>query len=279
MLSYWSKTWLLHYFMGKKIEKLKEYLENLDSAIIAYSGGIDSSFLALMAHKVLGENAVAVTLASPLVSAREMDASKKLAKLMGFRHHVLAADILSTPSFAHNPKNRCYICKKALFYALCRYRQKRGFAAVIEGSNADDRQAYRPGLAALKELGIQSPLADFGFNKKEIRSLAKGLGLPNHSLPSTACLASRIPYGQKISVKKLDMISRAEDFIAGLGFEVVRVRYHNPIARIEVQKNQLNNLLKDGTYRQISQYLKKLGFGYITVDLDGFRSGSLDRDV
>ncbi|MGM0365657.1 MAG: ATP-dependent sacrificial sulfur transferase LarE [Actinomycetota bacterium] len=265
--------------MDRKIKKLKRYLKSLESVVVAYSGGIDSSFLAMVSHKVLGDNAAAATAVSPLIPPQEIDESRTLAGLIGISQHLLPADILSVPGFRKNPKNRCYRCKKEIFTKICQLRKKLGYAAVIEGSNTDDIKSYRPGLQALKEMGILSPLAEAGLKKEEIRKQAKLLGLPNYGLPSSACLATRIPYHQVITLKKLNMVNEAENFIKGLGFRMVRVRYHSPVARIEVEENKLEKILENGIYKKISAYLKELGFNYITIDLEGFRSGSLDENV
>ncbi len=265
--------------MDKKIENLKDYLKSLGSALIAYSGGIDSSFLAMTAFRTLGKNTAAATIRSPLVPKSEIEESKAIAKFIGIEHHVIPLNILSLPGFCKNPKNRCYLCKGKMFEKICRLSQELGFSCVIEGSNSDDIHSYRPGLEALKKMGIKSPLAELGFKKEEIREKAKNMGLPNYCLPSSACLASRIPYEQEITLKKLDMISEAECFIKSLGFHTVRVRCHHSLARIEVEKNKIETIFKNGNYKKICQYLKKLGFAYTTIDLEGFRSGSLDENI
>ncbi len=263
--------------MDARIEKLLLYVKKLGSAVVAYSGGSDSSLLALLTYKALGKDAVLATVESPLTTAEEIKESKEIARSIGIEQYILYSDILSLPEFRENPKHRCYICKKEMFSSICRLKKELGFSSVIEGSNADDILTFRPGLDALKKLDIKSPFLEAGLNKQMIRAYAKALGLSNHDLPSSACLASRIPYGQKITSKKLAKIKDAEYFLKKLGYKVVRVRYHYPVARIEVKKDKIEKTLGDSN--EIISYFKRLGFSYITIDLEGFRSGSLDEEV
>lgn len=261
--------------MNGKNEMLKEYLKSLGTVAVAFSGGVDSTFLLKTAHDVLGDRAVAVTVRSCLTPAREMQEASEFCKKEGIRHIIAEADALGIDGFKENPKNRCYICKTELFRKMRAAVSELGIDIIAEGTNADDERDYRPGLAAVREQGIRSPLLDAKLTKSEIRELSRSLHLPTSEKPSCACLASRIPYGEEITAEKLEMADRAENFLRDLDFEQVRVRIHGSMARIEVTAG---DILKAAERRaEISEYLKKLGFSYVMLDLDGYRTGSLNE--
>jgi pyridinium-3,5-biscarboxylic acid mononucleotide sulfurtransferase len=259
--------------MDNKIKLLKGILSDMESVLIAFSAGTDSTFLCAVAREVLGERALAVTEVSELNPQKEAAEAQKLSKTLNLRHLLLEPHPLSNEVFCLNPPQRCYLCKKDLFSQLKDLAQKEGIKQVIDGTNYDDAQDFRPGMKALKELGIRSPLQEAKLTKQEIRDYSKELKLPTWNKDSSACLASRIPYGDIITGLKLKMIEQAESYLAEMGFTQLRVRYHNGIARIEVN-NPLEVMERAA---EISQKLKKLGFTYITLDLQGYRMGSLNE--
>ncbi|MDD3776094.1 MAG: ATP-dependent sacrificial sulfur transferase LarE [Actinomycetota bacterium] len=265
--------------MQQKIEKLKKHIKSLKSAVIAFSGGVDSSLLAQAAYEVLGKKAVAATAVSDLVSRQEIKRSREVADAIGIKHHLLPLNLLADPRISSNSVRRCYWCKREIFKAMIKLQQQLGLEAVLEGSIAEDLNCYRPGIQALRELKILSPLADLGFNKAEVRQCARLWGLPNYGLASSACLATRLPYGHKLEKGILKRIGAAESYLKTLGFDPVRVRYHAPMARIELNPEQLPLVFTRGLEEPIYSRLKSLGFDYITLDLKGFRSGSMDKDV
>ena len=217
----------------EKINKLKTILRDLKSVVVAFSGGVDSTFLLAVAAEVLGKNVLAITAASVMIPTWEIKEAKKIARKLKVRHMLIKTDPLKNPSLKHNPVDRCYICKKDLFVKFLNLADKYGYSYLIDGTNFDDLQGFRPGLKALKELGVRSPLAEAELTKEEIRKHSKIIGLPTWDSPALACLATRIPHGEEITEPKLKQIDQAEEFIRSLGFKQVRVRYHFPIARIE----------------------------------------------
>jgi len=262
----------------RKLSDLRKLLKSFGSAAIAFSGGVDSTFLLKVAHDELGENAVAVTVISPLIPKKEAQDAENFCKNENIRHFVLELDPLKIPGFKDNPKNRCYICKKEIFSKIKILASENGVFTACEGSNADDTGDYRPGMQAIRELGIKSPLLECGFTKNEIRILSKEMDLPSWSKPSAACLASRFVYGEEITEEKLRMIEKAEDFLQEKGFLQLRVRIHGEnLARIEIEKNDFEKILaiKD----EINSFFKELGFVYTTLDLVGFRSGSMNEVI
>lgn len=261
----------------KKINKLKKILKDMGSIIIAFSGGVDSSFLLKVAENVLGKNVIAVTAKSPTYPKREFEDAKKIAKILNCRQIIIDSNEMKIKEFRNNPKNRCYFCKKELFLKLISIKNKYNFNFVADGTNYDDLNTFRPGLKALKELEIRSPLADAGLTKEEIRKYSRLLSLTTWNKPSFACLSSRFPYGEEITKSKLKKIENAEDFLRSLGFRQVRVRYHYPIARIEIEKEEIPKILQSNIREKIIKKLKKIGFEYITLDLEGYRSGSMDE--
>ncbi len=261
----------------KKINKLKKILEDMGSLIIAFSGGVDSSFLLKVAENVLGKNAIAVTAKSLTYPKRELKDAKRIARSLNCRQIIIDSNELKIKEFRNNSKNRCYFCKKELFLKLISIKNKYKFNFVVDGTNYDDLNTFRPGLKALKELGIRSPLAEAGMTKEEIRKYSRMLNLSTWNKPSFSCLLSRFPYGEEISKFKLEKIEKAESFLHSLGFRQVRVRYHHPIARIEIEKEEIPKILQSNIREKMIKKLKKIGFEYITLDLEGYRSGSMDE--
>ena len=259
-----------------KWEVLRSHLRKMESVVVAYSGGVDSSFLLKVAHDTLGERCLGITAASETYPEEELSAATEVANLIGANHRIITTQELENGQFARNPVDRCYYCKSELFGKLKQIAQAEGFAFVLDGTNADDVMDYRPGLRAGHELGVHSPLKDVGLTKVEIRQLSKDFGLPTWNKPSLACLSSRIPYGEEITQNKLRRIDQAEAFLRSLGFYELRVRYHNHVARLEIPRQDFGRLL-DSHMKSIVVKLKELGFVYITLDLEGLRSGSMNE--
>ena len=262
-----------------KLERLRAQLREIGSAAVAFSSGVDSTFLLRVAHEELGENVVAVTARSHSFPKRELDEAAAFCAREGVRHEIIDSEELDIPGFAENPPDRCYHCKKALFGKLIAFAQANGLAAVLEGSNMDDDGDYRPGRRAIRELGIRSPLHDAGLTKAEIRVLSKRMGLPTADKPSFACLASRFPYGERITAAGLERVERAEQWLmdAGLGLAQLRVRSHGDLARIEVPPADIPRIAARA--EEIAAALKSFGFAYIALDLQGYRTGSMNETL
>ena len=260
-----------------KYEDLKKYLQGFDSLAVAYSGGVDSTFLLAAAKEALGEKVIAVTLLSAFVPEHEITEAKLLTSTLGIHHEFIRVDELSIPGVAANPPNRCYLCKKALFTQIKALAEKMGIQQVVDGSNRDDEGDYRPGLQALAELEIKSPLRIAQLTKTEIRALSQMLNLPTWDKPSFACLASRIPYGEPITKEKLAMIEKAELVLMAAGFKQMRVRCHDKLARIEVPEEAISLLLDHDLRMKIAEAFAKIGFSYTAVDIKGYRTGSLNE--
>ena len=258
-----------------KYQHLQEYLLSLGSVAIAFSGGVDSTFLLKAAYEVLGDKVLAVTASSCSFPERELREARAFCQQNGIAHMICKSEELDIEGFRQNPKNRCYLCKHELFEKIWAIAEERGFAAVAEGSNIDDNGDYRPGLLAVEELGVKSPLREAGLCKEEIRELSKRLGLPTWNKQSFACLSSRFVYGETINEEKLRMVDQAEQLLLDLGFHQVRVRIHGKIARIEVMPDEFEKLLS--VRQQISDVFQNLGFNYVTMDLTGYRTGSMNE--
>jgi uncharacterized protein len=264
--------------MNKKLQRLKKILAEMESVLISYSGGVDSTFLLKIAKDALDDDKVlAVTAASLTYPACEIEDAKITAKGLKVRHLVIKTDELSNKKFAENPVDRCYWCKRELFSKLIALAKEYKLKYVLDGSNYDDTKDFRPGMKAARELGVRSPLEEAEFGKDKIRSLSETLGLPTWNKPSLACLASRFPYGMKITKENLAKVDKAETFLRKFGVTQARVRHHDQIARIEIPKNEISKLLKEEAMDKIVTKFKKLGYTYVTVDLEGYRTGSMNE--
>ena len=260
-----------------KLELLTELLTQYQSCVIAFSGGVDSSLLYKVAVDVLGDRVLAVTADSETYPSHELEQARELALKLNANFEVIKTEELANPVFAQNPPNRCYYCKQELFGKLLAIAKAKGYAYVLDGANADDTADFRPGMQAARELGVKSPLKEAGLTKEDIRTLARQMGLANWDKPSFACLSSRFPYGHHITPRKLDQVAGAEVMLHNLGFRQFRVRHHGDIARIEVDLADLSRLVEESLRQKVVNGLKQLGFPYVTVDLAGFRSGSMNE--
>lgn len=261
--------------MNKKYEELKQYIKSLGSVAVAFSGGVDSTFLLKVAHDTLGDNVVAITARSCSFPARELGEARAFCEKEGISHVVVESEELGIEGFAENPKNRCYLCKSELFRKMWAAVRELGIENIAEGSNTDDNGDYRPGLIAVAEQNVKSPLREVGLSKAEIRELSKELGLPTWDKQSFACLSSRFVYGETITEEKLTMVDKAEQLLLDLGFTQVRVRVHGKMARIEIKKDEFQRLIEAAD--QVYGYLKSLGFTYVSMDLGGYRTGSMNE--
>lgn len=261
----------------QKLQRLKDQLRSLESVVVAYSGGVDSTFLLKVAHEVLGDKVLAVTARSATYPERELEQARQFAAQNKIGHLVIVSEELEVEGFAANPTHRCYLCKHELFTKLKAVAAEQGFKYVAEGSNLDDTGDYRPGLQAVAELQIISPLRDAELTKEEIRTFSREMNLPTWNKPSFACLSSRFPYGETITAEKLTAVDRAEQVLMDRGFSQVRVRHHGDIARIEVLPEQIARLVEPQLRAEIDRQFKELGFTYVALDLKGYRTGSMNE--
>ena len=262
-----------------KYGRLKDYLASLGSVAVAFSSGVDSTFLLYAAKEALGDHAIAVTASSCSFPERELKEAKEYCQKMGIRHFVIKSEELEIEGFSHNPKNRCYLCKHELFEKIGALAKEQGINEIAEGSNLDDNGDYRPGLQAVAELGVKSPLRHIGFTKQEIRELSQYLNIPTWNKQSFACLSSRFPYGDLINEKKLKMVDRAEQLLLDMGFHQLRVRIHGDVARIELLQEEFPKFMEEKTRLSVYKKFKEYGFSYVTLDVLGYRMGSMNETL
>jgi uncharacterized protein len=261
-----------------KERALSNTLSSLGAVVVAYSGGVDSAYLAWIAHRTLGDRALAVTADSPSYPEHHRRLATEIARQVGLRHEIIHTAELDRPEYRANPVNRCYYCKQELYTHLTRLAAARR-AVVVDGNNADDRGDYRPGRQAAREFGVRSPLDEVGLFKAEIRELSREAGLPAWDEPASACLSSRIPYQSDVTEEKLRMIERAEEALRALGFRVCRVRHHGDLARIEIARAEMPRALEPAVAAAIVRDVKAAGYRYVSLDLQGYRTGSLNEGV
>ena len=262
-----------------KARTLHDLLSGLQSVLVAYSGGVDSAYLAWAATAALGDRALCVTAESPSYPEHHRQLAVQVAEVAGLRHEFIHTDELERPDYRANPANRCYFCKQELYTHLTALARARGFAAVVDGNNADDRGDYRPGRQAAREFGVRSPLDEAGLRKAEIRELSRRAGLPTWDEPASACLSSRIPYHSEVTGEKLRRIEQAEQVLRDLGFRVCRVRHHDAVARLEIARDEMARALDPGIAAAIVRAFQAIGYSYVSLDLQGYRSGSLNEPL
>jgi uncharacterized protein len=262
--------------LARKEAVLDRTLREFPSLIVAYSGGVDSAYLAYAAHQALGAAALAVTADSASYPERHRSLALRLAREFGFNHVVIRTEEMASPEYRANPANRCYYCKHELYTQLSATARERGIPVIVDGSNADDRGDYRPGRQAAREFGVRSPLDEADLSKDDIRELSRRAGLPTWDEPASACLSSRIPYFSEVTDAKLRMIERAENVLRDMGFRICRVRHHDTIARLELGRDEIARALDPATAEAIDRELRAIGYAHVTVDLRGYRLGSLN---
>ena len=263
--------------LKNKHRYLKSRIIKLESALVAFSGGIDSTLVLAIANDVLNGRVLAVTAKSDSLPERELKAAQNLAQILGVKHKIIRTEEMSSPNYLKNPINRCYYCKSELYAKLAKVASENAMASILNGINLDDLGDHRPGITAAKEAGVISPLAEGKLNKQDVRNLAHEINLPNWEKPALACLSSRIPYGQPVTTKKLSMIEQAEEVLLTEGFRQVRVRHFGDTASIELPKEDISILSKNGLLKKISHHINEIGFKYVKIDPKGYRSGSLNE--
>ena len=265
--------------LTEKLARLQEIFQQMERALIAYSGGVDSTLVAKVAYEVLSDRALAITAVSPSLLPEELEAAKHQAQVIGIQHELVQTQEMNNPNYTSNPINRCYFCKSELHDTLKPIAQARSYPYIVDGVNADDLQDYRPGIQAAKERGVRSPLAEVGITKIEVRQLSQQLGLPWWDKPSQPCLSSRFPYGEEITVTKLQRVGRAEVYLRQLGYQNLRVRSQGDTARIELPPEQIKEFIINTDLKQLVAQLRAYGFIYVTLDLEGYQSGKLNRTL
>ncbi len=265
--------------VDEKLQRLKEILRQTQGCAIAYSGGVDSSLLATVAYEVLGDRSLAILATSSTYPKWEYEQAVEFARQRSIPLVTIVSEELDIPEFRDNPTNRCYYCKKELFGKIKAIAQARGLTSIADGNNADDTRDYRPGTQAAKELGVLSPLREAGLTKSEIRQLAHQYGLPMADKPPMACLASRFPYGSKITAEKLKQVERLEDFLRNRGFRLFRARHHETILRLELEESEMDRFMSSAVRKEWTQLAKAEGFQYITLDMEGYRTGSMNEVI
>ncbi|MDO4460266.1 MAG: ATP-dependent sacrificial sulfur transferase LarE [Clostridia bacterium] len=263
----------------EKYEKLKEYIASFGSVAVAFSSGVDSTFLLHAAKEALGDKVIAVTASSCSFPERELNEAKVYCENQGIRHFIIKSEELEIEGFSHNPKNRCYLCKHELFEKIGKVAEEQGINEIAEGSNLDDNGDYRPGLQAVAELGVKSPLRYIGFTKQEIRDLSKLFNLPTWNKQSFACLSSRFPYGDLINEEKLGMVDKAEQLLLDMGFHQLRVRIHGKMARIELLPEEFPKFIEDSVRLTVYEKFREYGFSYVALDVLGYRMGSMNETL
>jgi uncharacterized protein len=265
--------------LAAKLERLRAIFAPMPSLLVAFSGGVDSTFVLKVAHDTIGDRLLALTTTSPTMPDQDRRSALAMAARIGARHLVIDSNELEIPGYARNPLNRCYLCKHNLFTVCEAKARELGIGAIVDGLNLDDLHDYRPGIKAAAELSVRHPLVEAELSKAEIRELSRALDLPTWDRPASPCLSSRFPYGTLITEEALRRVERGEEFLHELGFAVARVRYHGDVARLEVEAGDIPRLLVPAIRDQVDSELRRLGFRFVTVDLKGFRSGSLNEGL
>jgi pyridinium-3,5-biscarboxylic acid mononucleotide sulfurtransferase len=263
--------------LEEKLTQIEQIFSQMSKAIVAFSGGVDSALVCYLAYKILGDSAIAITAASPSLLQEELEEAKNQAKLIGIKHEVIETQEMQNPNYSSNPVNRCYFCKSELHDHLKEIAQERGYPYVVDGVNLDDLSDYRPGVQAARERGVRSPLAEVGMSKFQVRELSQKLGLPWWDKPASPCLSSRFPYGEQITQAKLERVGKAEIYLRSLGYRNVRVRSQDDVARIELPAEAIKDFINKEDIAALSSKFHSFGFVYITLDLEGYRSGKLNQ--